>query len=253
MAARNILKMGDPLLFQVAQPVVAFDTSELHALVADMLDTMAALDGAGIAAPQIGVSQRVVIFGTEKNPRYPHALRRGEIGCFLSHRKAWQAIIDQKLDAALIVEDDVTFDPDCLREAINFVLENMVAGDYIQFQVRDIDASGPVVARDQEHNLIQPRPAPLRTTAQIVTRAAAKRLLELTTFIDRPVDAFLQLTWVTGVPVKVALPRVVSEISQQIGGSTLGGNGRPWHEKLRREILRPIYRARIRFRARRAA
>ena len=73
MAARNILKMGDPLLFQVAQPVVAFDTSELHALVADMLDTMAVLDGAGIAAPQIGVSQRVVIFGTEKNPRYPHA------------------------------------------------------------------------------------------------------------------------------------------------------------------------------------
>lgn len=210
---------------------------------------LSAVDGTAMTAEEVaGIYKRQI-----HNPRYPHALRRGEIGCFLSHRKAWQAMIDQKLDAALILEDDVTFDPDCLREAINFVLENMVAGDYIQFQVRDIDASGPVVARDQEHNLIQPRPAPLRTTAQIVTRAAAKRLLELTTFIDRPVDAFLQLTWVTGVPVKVALPRVVSEISQQIGGSTLGGNGRPWHEKLRREILRPIYRARIRFRARRAA
>ena len=65
--------MGDPLLWQVAERVATFDTPELHALVADMLDTMAAQDGAGIAAPQIGVSQRVVIFGIEKNPRYPHA------------------------------------------------------------------------------------------------------------------------------------------------------------------------------------
>ncbi|MBC7965224.1 MAG: glycosyl transferase, partial [Fuerstia sp.] len=130
---------------------------------------------------------------------------------------------------------------------------NMVAGDYIQFQVRDIDSSWPVVVRDEKHSLIQPRPSPLRTTAQIVTWAAAKRLLELTTCIDRPVDAFLQLTWVTGVPIKVVLPRVVTEISQQIGGSTLGGKGRPWHERLRREILRPIYRAQIRFRSRKAA
>ena len=73
MAIRRVLKMGDPLLFQVATPVMAFDTPELHALITDMLDTMAALDGAGIAAPQIGVSQRVVIFGIEKNPRYPNA------------------------------------------------------------------------------------------------------------------------------------------------------------------------------------
>lgn len=73
MTIRRVLKMGDPLLFQVATPVMAFDTPELHALITDMLDTMAALDGAGIAAPQIGVSQRVVIFGIEKNPRYPNA------------------------------------------------------------------------------------------------------------------------------------------------------------------------------------
>lgn len=210
---------------------------------------LSAVDGTAMTAEAVdGIYKRQIW-----DPRYPHALRRGEIGCFLSHRKAWQAIIDQKLDAALILEDDVTFDADCLREAINFVLENMVAEDYIQFQVRDIDSSCPVIFSDEKHSLIQPRPAPLRTTAQIVTRAAATRLLELTTCIDRPVDAFLQLTWVTGVPIKVVLPRVVTEISQQIGGSTLGGKGRPWHERLRREILRPIYRAQIRFRARKAA
>lgn len=73
MAVRPVLKMGDPLLLKVAEPVRAFDTPELHALVGDMFDTMAALNGAGLAAPQIGVSQRVVIFGVEASLRYPDA------------------------------------------------------------------------------------------------------------------------------------------------------------------------------------
>ena len=71
MAVRNVLRMGDPRLLQVAEPVKEFDTPELDGLIQDMLDTMAALDGAGLAAPQIGVGKRVVIFGVEANPRYP--------------------------------------------------------------------------------------------------------------------------------------------------------------------------------------
>ncbi len=73
MAIRSVLKMGDPRLLQDSQPVAAFDTPELHALVADMRDTMAALNGAGLAAPQIGVGLQVVIFGVQRNPRYPDA------------------------------------------------------------------------------------------------------------------------------------------------------------------------------------
>jgi len=65
--------MGDPLLYAVAQPVERYDTEELRALLADMRDTMEALDGAGLAAPQIGVSLKVVIFGITANPRYPDA------------------------------------------------------------------------------------------------------------------------------------------------------------------------------------
>ena len=71
MAVRRVLKMGDPLLFRVAEPVQEFGSPELQALIGDMFDTMAALNGAGLAAPQIGVSRRVVIFGVEANPRYP--------------------------------------------------------------------------------------------------------------------------------------------------------------------------------------
>lgn len=73
MAIRAVLRMGDPRLFGAAAAVGKFDTPELHALLADMQDTMQALDGAGLAAPQIGAGLQVVIFGVEHNPRYPDA------------------------------------------------------------------------------------------------------------------------------------------------------------------------------------
>jgi peptide deformylase len=72
MAVREILKMGDPRLLRTAQTVQQFDTDALHLLVTDLLDTMRAANGAGLAAPQIGVDLQVVIFGSdERNPRYP--------------------------------------------------------------------------------------------------------------------------------------------------------------------------------------
>lgn len=74
MSVREILRMGDPRLLSVAAPVPAFDTDALHLLVSDLLDTMAANDGAGLAAPQIGVPWQVVVFGNGAiNPRYPDA------------------------------------------------------------------------------------------------------------------------------------------------------------------------------------
>jgi len=73
MAIKPVLRMGEPLLFAQAEPVTAFDTPELHALIQDMQDTMESMNGAGIAAPQIDVSLRVVIFGVGSNPRYPDA------------------------------------------------------------------------------------------------------------------------------------------------------------------------------------
>jgi peptide deformylase len=74
MTVREILKMGDARLLRVAQPVTQFDTDEIHLLVSDMFDTMRAVNGAGLAAPQIAVDLQLVIFGTEApNPRYPDA------------------------------------------------------------------------------------------------------------------------------------------------------------------------------------
>lgn len=72
MTVREILKMGDARLLRTAQPVADFDSDALHLLITDLLDTMRAANGAGLAAPQIGVDLQVVIFGSnERNPRYP--------------------------------------------------------------------------------------------------------------------------------------------------------------------------------------
>jgi len=75
MTVREILKMGDPRLLRVAEPVREFNTAELHALIVDMFDTMHAANGAGLAAPQIGVNLQLVIYGFKHNPRYPDAPR----------------------------------------------------------------------------------------------------------------------------------------------------------------------------------
>ena len=73
MAIREILKMGDPRLLRVAEPVREFGTPELEALIADMFDTMHHANGAGLAAPQIGVNLQLVIYGFKQNQRYPDA------------------------------------------------------------------------------------------------------------------------------------------------------------------------------------
>ncbi len=73
MAVREVLKMGDPRLLEPARPVADFASAELALLITDMHDTMRALNGAGLAAPQIGAGLQVVIFGIDANPRYPDA------------------------------------------------------------------------------------------------------------------------------------------------------------------------------------
>jgi len=71
MAVHEVLKMGNPLLLQVAEPVSAFNSPDLDRLVIDLFETMDAQEGVGLAAPQIGISQRIVVFGVTVNPRYP--------------------------------------------------------------------------------------------------------------------------------------------------------------------------------------
>ena len=73
MAIREILRMGNPILLKEAEKVKKFDTPEIHELIKDMIETMKDAQGAGLAAPQVGESIQLVIFGVDKNERYPDA------------------------------------------------------------------------------------------------------------------------------------------------------------------------------------
>lgn len=200
-----------------------------------------AADGSKLSASEIDFAYQRFRY----RPRYPLPLRPGEIGCFLSHRRLWQRMVDQQIDVALILEDDVELQRPLFDSALQFAVDHLGPCDYVQFQVREIGARHRALFRDGELTIVQPKVTPLRTSAQLVTRGAAERLLAVSQPFDRPVDTFLQMTWLTRVAMKVVLPRSVIEVSQQLGGSMIGGKKKPLMTRLRREILRPVYRSQI--------
>ena len=178
-------------------------------------------------------------------PRYPFGLNPGEIGCFLSHRRAWERIVTAGLEAALILEDDVRVDPAVFPRALDLARNALGQIGYIQFQVRNIEGRARIVATRDETRLIAPELIPLRTSAQLVSIEAARTLLSLSDWIDRPVDAFLQMRWETGVPVGCVVPSGVSDMTDAVGGSTISKSRSVWSE-VARGVKRHRYRAAIR-------
>lgn len=180
-------------------------------------------------------------------PRYPFALGTNEIACFLSHRKAWQAIVDQGLDAGLVLEDDVELTAE-FAAAYAAACTVLKADSFIRFPFRERE-NGRVVLATETLRIIEPVPVGLGMVAQLVGCDAAQRLLSATEIFDRPVDTTAQMNWVTGLKPLSVLPGGVKEISVQLGGSTIQ-KSRSLPDKLKREILRPIYRWKIKSRSR---
>ena len=178
------------------------------------------------------------------SPTYIAELRKAEIGCFLSHRKAWQKIATGAADAVLILEDDMQLQQPQFDAALQFALANIVPGDYLKFHAGEIRTPAAVLKSSGPHALISPVVAPLGATSQLITREAALRLLDASIVFDRPVDTFVQMTWLTGVAIKVVTPCCVFEISRDLGGSTISQKKKfwPW---LQREFRRPVYRMQI--------
>lgn len=178
-------------------------------------------------------------------PRYPFELTVGEVGCFLSHRKAWQAILDSGLEAGLVIEDDVEMDSVVFARALELSNKHIATDGIIQFQVREIKQPGAVVVSDGDVQLTRPVQVPLRASCALYSRQAAQRLLDQTTRFDRPVDTYMQMHWLTGLRPCLATPSGVSDKGNDIGGTTIQARNVPMLKRLRREVLRPIYRARI--------
>lgn len=178
-------------------------------------------------------------------PRYPFKLGVGEIGCFLSHRKVWQTIVDTGLEAGLIIEDDVEIDVPMFLQGFVLARKHIDELGYVQFQTRPVKGPSTVVACEGSVSIVRPQVGQLRTSAQMVSAAHAARLLELTDRFDRPVDSFLQMSWVTSEPLCCAVPSGISDRTQQSGGSTISQK-KQLSDRLSREIRRFVYRSRIR-------
>ena len=177
-------------------------------------------------------------------PKYPFALRGAEVATFLSHRKCWKRIVEEGLSAALILEDDVNLVRLDFENAFSLALENIRQGDIVRFPVKRREHSLKDIAVNKSSTLFRPSKIGLGTQAQIVTYEAAEKLLSKTKKFDRPIDTYLQLFWEHNVRVLSVLPSGVSEISENLGGSLIGGK-QPFWTKLKHEIQRPIYRFKI--------
>ena len=178
------------------------------------------------------------------NPKYPFKINSGEIGCFLSHRKAWKKIVEQKLDAGLILEDDIRISPPTFNKSFNFSLKNIQKYKFIQFQVRKIKKKCKIIELDNELELLQPLPTFLRTSAQLVSYEAAVELLNKTTKIDRPVDTTLQIFWKTNIICYCINPSGISDHTFEAGGSTLSKKTSS-SLKMSKNVKRLIYRTKI--------
>ena len=158
-------------------------------------------------------------------PRYPFGLTLSEIGAFLSHRAAWRRIVDDGLDYAVVFEDDAAIEPARFAALLDFLAAGAGA------LVLRPDAGGraracgrypqPAGRRDP----VRPHSPPLRAIGQVVSREAAERLLAVTAPFDRPVDTFLQMNWITGVALLVALPTPIRDVSRETGGRPCSGSG----------------------------
>ncbi len=207
-----------------------------------------AIDGGALSAEEI--SQSYV--KNKHEPQYPFKLQPGEVGCFLSHRKCWRRQIEENLDAALILEDDIELNQPVFDLALAMARKHIDRVGYIQFQVRPTPANASVFASDAKVQLVRPKPTPLRTSAQLVSQSAARMLLDLTEVFDRPVDTYLQMHWLTGIHLACATPSGVSDRTSESGGSTISVK-KPFTEKVFRTWKRWQYRSKIKHQPQRAS
>jgi glycosyl transferase family 25 len=209
-------------------------------------EVLAAVDGSQLTPREVDEVSAPRRF----RPSYPFPLTRTEVAVFLSHRAAWRRIGEEDLDFAFIFEDDAEIDRAAFTALVEFVALERRAWDYVLLPAQPIRSGTPVASRGGL-TLLRPDAPPLRAIAQIVSRAAAKRLLERTLPFDRPIDTLMQMTWVTGQPLMVASPSPIRDVSRETGGSTVQRKSMGFLDRLRHEAMRPIYRAQVLARYRR--
>ncbi|WP_294611622.1 glycosyltransferase family 25 protein [uncultured Roseovarius sp.] len=198
-----------------------------------------AVDGATLSSTELSSTVGSGLF----RPAYPFSLKTGEIGCFLSHRQIWAEIVRRGLDAALVIEDDAAITPDLYRPALGLGLGHIDRLGYIQLQTRPQKGPAKLIDMAGACAVSVPERGGLRTTAQLISQEAARHLLALSEPFDRPVDTFVQSHWHTGLRPATIEPSGITDIADQLDGSTIqGGARKPPLAKLGREWSRFRYR-----------
>lgn len=177
-------------------------------------------------------------------PAYPFDLRSTEVATFLSHRKCWQRIIDEDMDAGLIVEDDVKVTEPEFGKALALATKHFQQGDFVRFPIKCREKHATRISVDQNVTLFRPMQVGLGAQVQLVSRAAAETLLSKTQLFDRPIDTYLQLSWEHELRILSVWPSGVSEKSESLGGSLIGAKQSFW-TKIMHEVQRPIYRIKL--------
>ena len=177
-------------------------------------------------------------------PHYPFTLRPAEVATFLSHRACWQAIIDQELDAGLVVEDDTALEEPAFHRAFEAAQANAVQGDLVRFPIKLREKPRKILSADGDQHVMVPQSIGLGMVMYLVTRDAAQILLEKTRSFDRPVDTYLQMRWDHGLRVLTVWPSGIREVSADLGGSLIGQK-KGFGDRILREILRPLYRIQL--------
>ena len=179
-------------------------------------------------------------------PVYPFEMRPTEIGIFLSHRACWKRMLDEGIDAALIMEDDIGFD-DNFGAGFGLAMQHICDLQFIQFPVRrtrgKVTAS-TIVEVPSGVRLLEPYVVPLGACAQLVSSTAAERLVRATEKFDRPIDCIFQLRNITEQSIFSVVPSGIGEISNELGGSTIHVKDRQigWAD---RELKRIAYRMNV--------
>lgn len=201
---------------------------------------LSAIDGKEIPELELSKIIRPIIF----EPRYPFTLGKSEIGCFLSHRAAWQKIANGNADFGVIVEDDIKTGhgfESVLQEA--FAIANK--DSLIRFPIKNRERSAQDIVVKNIAHIFRPKEIGLTAALYVLGKTAAKKLVDGSELIDRPVDTWLQMRWVTGVDSLSVWPSHISSAANLYGGSTIQVKQRHLLNKLKRSFSRNRYRVYI--------
>lgn len=202
-----------------------------------------AVDGKGLIESEISKNYNA----TCNKSNYFWPLKASEIGCYMSHRRSMQTFVDNaEADYLLLLEDDIETDHRFSEHLENWL--SLVNKPYPislkLFTKRPI--KGPTVATIAGINIIRPHRIPLGCVAQLLNKAAARKLLAFSSPFYRPIDVDYQLWWQHGVDVLCTQSSLFKEVSQQLGGTNIGGSGdlSIW-AKTKRELGRSWFRTKL--------